>query len=121
MMGADFLEKATQQFEKCWDNGRLDLVAQDLFTRLPTIKSRSFAAVLQGSPSLEKGEKLTLDKVGSALIAMRGHTELARCDDASAELIDAVEANCGIAQGTVEEVHDLAGIVEISVCIGRPK
>ena len=28
-MGADFLEKAAPQFEKCWDKGRLDLVTQE--------------------------------------------------------------------------------------------
>jgi hypothetical protein len=113
-MGADFLEKATPQFAKCWDNGRLDLVTQNLFTRLPTTRSRSFAAELQGSASLMKGEKLTIDKIGKTLVATRGHTELAR-----SELIDALEANCGLAQGTVDEVHELAGIVEISICIGR--
>jgi hypothetical protein len=120
-MGADFLEKATPQFEKCWDNGRLDLVTQDLFTRLPTSKSRSFAAELQESASLKKGEKLTIDKLGKILVVTRGHTELARCRDAAPELMDAIEANFGLAQGTVDEVHELAGIVEISVCIARPK
>ncbi len=120
-MGADFLEKATPQFEKCWDNGRLDLVTQDLFSRLPTSKSRSFAAVLQGGVLPKKGEKLTIDKLGKTLVVGRGHTELARCEDAAAQLTEAIESNCGLAQGTVDEVHELAGIVEISVCIGRPK
>jgi hypothetical protein len=120
-MGADFLEKATPQFKKCWDNGRLDLVTQDLFTRLPTSKSRSFAAGLQAAASRKKGEKLTIDKLGEVLVVSRGHTELARCEDAAPELIDAIEANFGLAQGTVDEVHELAGIVEISVCIARPK
>jgi len=120
-MGADFLEKATPQFEECWDNGRLDLVTQDLFTRLPTSKSRSFAAEMRANASLKKGEKLTIDKLGEILVVTRGHTELARCADAAPELIDAIGANCGIAQGTVDAVHDLAGVVEISVCIARPK
>lgn len=118
-MGADFLEKAAPQFEKCWDKGRLDLVTQDLFTRLPTTKSRSFAAELQGSASLKKGEKITVDKVGRVLVVTRGHTELARCEDAASELIDAIEANCGLAQGSVDEVHEMAGVVEISICIAR--
>jgi hypothetical protein len=118
-MGADFLEKAAPHFEKCWDKGRLDLVTQDLFTRLPTTRSRAFAAELQGSASLTKGEKITIDKVGTTLVVSRGHTELARCEDAAAELIEAIEANCGIAQGSVDEVHEMAGVVEISVCIAR--
>jgi Tfp pilus assembly protein FimT len=118
-MGADFQEKAAPHFEKCWDNGRLDLVTQDLFTRLPTTRSRAFAAELQGSASLKKGEKVTIDKVGRKLLVSRGHTELARCEDAASELIDAIEANCGVAQGSVDGVHEMAGIVEISVCITR--
>jgi hypothetical protein len=118
-MGADFLEKAAPQFKKCWDRGRLDLVTQDLFTRLPTTKSRAFDAVLSGSAPVKKGDKVTIDKVGKKLLVSRGHTELARCEDAATELIDAIGSNCGVAQGTVDEVHEMAGIVEISVCIAR--
>jgi hypothetical protein len=119
-MGADFLEKATPTFKKCWDKGRLDLVTDDLLTRLPTIKLRSFAAEMSASGSLKKGEKITVDKHGKALVATRGHTELARCEDSPAELLDAIEANCGMVQGTVDEVHELAGIAEISICVGNP-
>jgi len=96
-MGADFLEKATPSFEKCWDSGRLDLVNADLLTRLPTVKSRSFAAEIGRPGSLKKGDKITVDKVGKSLVATVGHTELARCDS-PAELLDAIEINCGVAQ-----------------------
>jgi hypothetical protein len=95
------------------------VVTQDLFTRLPTTRSRSFAAEMQNSASWKKGEKITVDKVGKVLVVSRGHTELARCEDAASELIDAIEANCGLAQGSVDEVHEMAGIVEISICIAR--
>jgi hypothetical protein len=118
-MGADFSEKTTPTFKKCWDQGRLDLVTEDLFNRLPTAKARSFAAELSESASLQKGEKVTIDKIGNALVATRGHTELARSEDSPAELLEAIEANCGVAQGIVEEVHELAGVVEISLCIGN--
>jgi hypothetical protein len=118
-MGADFSEKTAPTFKKCWDQGRLDLVTEDLFNRLPTAKSRSFAAVVSESGSLQKGEKITIDKVGKVLVASLGHTELARSEDAPVELLEAVEANCGVAQGIVEEVHELAGVVEISLCIGN--
>jgi hypothetical protein len=118
-MGADFCEKAAPRFKKCWDNGRLDVVTKDLFTRLPTTNSRAFEADLIGSASLTKGEKVTIDKVGKSLIVSRGHTELARCDDAPSVMVEAIEANCGIAQGSVDEVHEMAGVVEISICIAR--
>ncbi|MCP1913372.1 hypothetical protein J2R96_005852 [Bradyrhizobium elkanii] len=118
-MGADFLEKAAPQFEKCWDKGRLDLVAQDLFTRLPTTKSRAFEATLLGTAQVTKGEKITIDRVRGGLLVSRGHTELALSEDAPAAVIAAIESNCGVAQGIVEEVHEMAGVVEISVCIAR--
>lgn len=119
-MGADFLQKAAPLFEKCWDRGRLDLVTQDLFTRLPTTRSRAFEAVLLGAP-VKKGDRITIDKVGRGLFVSRGHTELALCEDAPASLLEAIEANCGVAQGIVDEVHEMARIVEISVCIAKPQ
>ena len=120
-MGADFLEKTAPTFQKCWDQGRLDLVTDDLLTRLPTSKARSFAANLSTSGSLKKGDRITVDKVGNALVATRGHTEVARCEDSPAELLDALAANCEVVQGVVDEVHELAEIVEISICIENPK
>lgn len=117
-MGADFLEKTTPSFEKCWDAGRVQLAAADLITRLPVAKSRSFAAGICRRGSLKKGDRVTVDKMGAALVASVGHTELARCDDFPAELLEAVEARCGVVEGTVDEVHETAGIAEISICIG---
>jgi hypothetical protein len=116
-MGADFSEKTTPTFKKCWDTGRLDLVTEDLFRRLPTVKTRSFAAEICGSAVLQKGDKITVDKIGNALVATRGHAELARSENSPAELLEAIEAHCGVAQGVIDEVHELAGIVEISICI----
>lgn len=120
-MGADFLEKTAPTFQKCWDEGRLLLVNQDLLTRLPASKSRSFAADLTGSGTLKKGDKATVEKIGKALVASLGHTELARCEDPPAELVDAINANCGMVQGEVDAVHELAGIVEISICLSQPE
>jgi hypothetical protein len=120
-MGADFLERATPTFKKCWDEGRLQLVTADLLTRLPSSRSRSFAADLSVKGALKKGDKTTVEKIGNALIASVGHTELARCEDVPAELAEAIDANCGMVQGEVDEVHELAGIVEISICVVKPK
>jgi hypothetical protein len=120
-MGVDFIERAAPTFKKCWDRGRLELVNDDLLARLPTTKLRSFDAQMSIAGSLKKGEKITVERIGKALVATRGHTEVARCENAPAELFDAIEANYGIAQGTVFEVHELAGIAEISICVENPK
>ncbi|MGJ4932249.1 hypothetical protein ACQR1I_35465 [Bradyrhizobium sp. HKCCYLS2038] len=118
-MGADFLQKAAPQFEKCWDRGRLALVTQDLFTRLPTTRSRAFEAVLLGRAPVKKGDKFTIEKVKRGLLVSHGHTEIALSEDAPPSLVDAIEANCGVAQGIVDEVHEVAGVVEISVCLAK--
>jgi hypothetical protein len=120
-MGADFLERAAPAFQKCWDEGRLQLVTADLLTRLPTSRSRSFAADLSSEGVLKKGDKMTVEKVGNALVASLGHTQLARCENAPAELAEAIDANCGMVQGEVDEVHELAGVVEISICLTKPE
>jgi len=120
-MGADFLERAAPTFQKCWDEGRLELVNKDLLTRLPASSSRSFAANLSARGVLKKGDKTTVEKVGNALVASLGHRELARCESAPAELVESINANCGMVQGEVDEVHELAGIVEISICLSKPE
>jgi hypothetical protein len=65
---------------------------------------------------LKKGEKYTVEKVGRALVVTRGHVEIARSNNAPAELIDAVEAQGNIAQAVVEEVYDVARVADISLC-----
>ncbi len=115
-MGADFIEKATPTFKKSWDRERLQLATADLFTRLPTSNTRSFAAHISGESALSKGDKLTVEKIRGALVLTRGHTEIARSDNPPLELVQAVEARCGIAQGTVDEVYDAAGVADISLC-----
>jgi hypothetical protein len=81
------------------------------------VKTRSFAAEICGSAVLQKGDKITVDKIGTALVATRGNTELARSENSPAELLEAIEAHCGVAPGVVDDVHELAGVVEISKCI----
>jgi hypothetical protein len=49
-------------------------------------------------------------------VGRRGFTEVARFSSPPSNLLQAVEASCGIAKGTVEQVHDLAGVAEISLC-----
>jgi hypothetical protein len=120
-MGSDFIEKATPTFTKCWDAGKLALAEADLFTKLPSAKSRSFAADVSKQGALKKGDKITVEKIDKTLVATRGHTELARCTEASEELLEAIGASRGIAQGEVTEVHDAAGIAEISICLPRPE
>jgi len=115
-MGADFIEKATPTFKKSWDRARIALATADLFTRAPTGAARLAAAEIVGNAALHIGEHLTVEPQDGGLVALLGNTEVARFIKPSPDLVKAVEESCGVAKGVVEQVHDLAGVVEISLC-----
>ena len=115
-VGADFIEKATPAFRKHWDRARLALATADLFTNAPSCAPRTAAAEIIGSAQLETGDRLTVEMQDGALIARRGHSDVARFTNPAPALVQAVEESCGVAKGTVEQVHGLAGVAEISLC-----
>ena len=115
-MGADFIEKATPTFKKSWDRARRELATADLFTNPPSSAARTAAAEVIGNAQLKVGDRLTVEAQDGALIARRGNTDVARFTNPAPALVRAVEQSCGVAKGTVEQVHDLAGVAEISLC-----
>ncbi|MDR4308495.1 hypothetical protein IHQ68_17895 [Chelatococcus sambhunathii] len=115
-MGADFIEKATPTFKKSWDRARVALATADLFTREPTCAARTAAAEIIGNARLRAGEQLTVEREGEGLVALRGNSEVARFTKPAPELVKAVRDSCGVAKGVVDQVHDLAGVAEISLC-----
>jgi hypothetical protein len=115
-MGADFIEKATPTFKKSWDRARIALATADLFTRAPSGAARLAAAEIIGNATLRVGDHLTVEAQDGGLVALRGNTEVARFTKPSLDLVKAVEESCGVAKGVVEQVHDLAGVAEVSLC-----
>lgn len=115
-MGVEFLEKVSRSCKKSWDRSRVMLGTADLFKREPTCQGRTTAADIIGNSKLSKGDTLVVQKSGESLIARRGNTEVARIDKPQPDQLRAVEASCGVAKGTVEEVHDRARVVEITLC-----
>ena len=115
-VGADFVEKAIRSFKKSWDNGRVMLATADLLTQEPDCKARTFAADIERGWRPTTGENVTVEKEQTSLVVRKGHAEVARTDDPPPALLAAVEQSCGIAKGTVEVVHEVAGVAEISLC-----
>lgn len=115
-MGAEFIRKAAKSFEKSWDRRRVELATADLFTRQPHCAARTAEADVVGNTRLRAGETVTIQATDSGLIAMRDLSVVARFNKPPAELISAVRSSCGIAKGTVEHVHLLSGVAEISLC-----
>lgn len=115
-MGADFIRKAAKSFQKSWDRRRVELATANLFTQQPSCAARTAEADIVGSARLANGDAVTVQATDAGLIAMRGLSVVARFNRPSTELVAAVRASCGVAKGTVEQVHSLSGVAEISVC-----
>ena len=115
-MGADFIEKATPSFKKSWDRARVALSTADLFTRTPECASRTAAADIIDGARLKVGDRLTVEMQGNQMIARQGNNDVAHFINPASELLNAVTTSCGIAKGTVKEIHSIAKVAEISLC-----
>ena len=115
-MGADFIAKAAPSFKKSWDKGRVRRATADLFTRLPECAARSAAGEIIGGAKFSVGDKVVVERAQKGLVGRRGLDEVLRIENPPAELMTAVESSCGVAKGTIEQVHEAAGVVEVSLC-----
>lgn len=115
-MGAEFVRQAARSFKKRWDHGRRMLGTADLFTQQPTSAAASAPFDLGRGADLHPGDHVTVEKSGDCLVARSGLSEVGRNPRPPAELLRAVEQSCGIAKGTVETIHSVAGVAEISLC-----
>ena len=115
-MGAEFIRRAAKTFVKRWDHGRKMLATADLFTREPECGAHSAPFELAQNTELHVGEILTVEKEGGSLVARHGLSEVARSIHPPADLLQAVDRSCGVARGTVENVHAIAHVAEISLC-----
>ena len=111
------LEPTAPSFKKSWDRGRISFATADLFTQSPSRAARLVKGDIIGEVRLKSGDIVTVERGASgALIAKRGLTEVAYINQPTADVVRAVDASCGVARGTVEQVHDLAAVAEISLC-----
>jgi len=115
-MGAEFIRKAAKSFVKRWDHGRKMLATADLFTRQPITAAASAPFDVPGGTALRPGDSVTVERAGDCLIARHGLSEVGRNAHPPADLLRAMDASCGIARGTVETIHTIAGVAEISLC-----
>jgi hypothetical protein len=115
-MGVDFLERAKKTFKRSWDRERVALATPDLLRREPGCAGVTVAGDIAPGAEVGPGEKLTVELAPRGLIARRGLTEIIRMPDAPPQVVEAVRQACGVAVGTVEQVHEPAGVAEISIC-----
>lgn len=115
-MGADLLERAGKTIKRSWDRRRVALATSDLLTKQPECAGRSVVGEIVGGAKLTLGEKLTVEKAEDGLVARRGLTDLVRISQPPADVMRGIEESCGIGVGTVDQVHEAAGVAEISIC-----
>jgi hypothetical protein len=115
-MGAEFIRHAAKSFVKRWDHGRRTLATADLFTLQPNSAAASAPFEVMDGTDLHAGDRVTVERSGDHLVARHGLSEVARNPRPSAELLKAVDDSCGIAKGTVDVMHNVAKVAEISLC-----
>lgn len=115
-MGVEFIRKAAKPFKKHWDKSRRDLATADLFTRQPACAGRSAPFDLQQNVTLHVGDTVMVEAQGATLVARLSLTLVGRTDNPPTTLLRAVQDSCGIAKGTIEHIHSLAQVAEITLC-----
>ena len=115
-MGIEFIRKAAKPFRRLWDEGRKALGTAGLFTEQPTPEGRSAPFDLAPDASLNVGDVVVVEAEGESLIARQRLHEVARIINPPAELLQAVQQSSGVAKGTIDQVHMLSRVAEISVC-----
>lgn len=115
-MGADFIERISHSYRKTMDRARARLATSDLLANETACAARTAVADIVAGQSLQAGEQITVEIENGRMVGRRGLTEVARFSSPPPDLVRAIEDSCGVAKGTVEQVHDIAGVAEISLC-----
>jgi hypothetical protein len=115
-MGVDFIQKSSRTFEKHLDLARAKLGTADLFTRSPMEDRPSFPIKTTPTARLQSGQELTVEVSGESLVFRDVLSVVATVDTPAADMFGAVQGSAGMATAIVQEVHDLSGVAEVTLC-----
>ena len=115
-MGNEFIKKVKGSKNTGWDRGRLAMSQDDLFTRHPECATYAASATMRSGSKLSKGERITVELGDRGLVVVREMSIIGDFKNAPEEMVGAVQSAGGVMNGRVEEVYDLSGQVEISLC-----
>lgn len=114
-MGADFLQRVGKTLKRSWDRGRAAIAETDLTTHPLVSGGRGVAAEIVEGAAMTRGEHLTVEMEGGSLVVRRRLTVVARTDNPSEAVVNVLSQFCNVRPATVSEVHDMAGMVEITI------
>lgn len=115
-MGLDFIRKAAKPFNKGLDQSLVELATPGLFTVQPDCQPRTYAATILGGKVLSCGEELNIRLSDGKVVAQRGIDTVAEIGSPPKDLVEALVKSYGVAQGTVQEVYEMADTAEVAVC-----
>jgi hypothetical protein len=115
-MGIDFIKKAAPFFRKGVDRDRIQLATPTLFTTPPKCEARTYAVRLRQDKSVREGEKLGVRLSGRQILVLRGIDLVGTLNTQNEPLEKALTESFGEACATVQAVHMIARIAEVSLC-----
>ncbi|MCW5829968.1 MAG: hypothetical protein KIT79_11715 [Deltaproteobacteria bacterium] len=114
-MGVDFLRNKTRSFAKSWDRARLRLGTPDLFSIQPEHQPTTVVADLTVKNIPSKLDNVLVRANPDHIGIYVGNEEIGQLVEPSQEILEAIRAGCGIAQGHVEQINPLSRTVEIAI------
>jgi hypothetical protein len=115
-MGLDFITRCTPTFQRSWDQGRQQLVQQDLFTRHPQLRERTYRLSPENGNVVQVGQEVMLRFLDGQLLAFQGHTQVGVFISAPPALVQALqETTHGVACGRVERVHSRSKAADVTL------
>ena len=115
-MGVDFIRRTARSFHKGLDRRRIELASPNLFVHSIRAKPRTYSAQMCSGQRIEAGEKLGVRLEGQLVVAMRGLDPVATISSPTGELLEALADGHREASCVVQEVHEMARVVEIWLC-----
>jgi len=115
-MGADFIDKVKPSFQKRWDRSLIRLRQGDLFDLQQVCKGRALAADYVGTPHLKPGDRVTLRCREQGLVVMHGNVPVGEVSAPEKALFQQVRRSAGIVDATIEEMHPISRVMEVSTC-----
>lgn len=115
-MGADVIERIKGGYKRHLDRAKVELNTPDLLTRVPAQPSQKFRGDKVGVGTVSRGQEVVVRERLGSLVAYDRLTPVATCPDPPEAALRAVVQARGVAAGRIEQIHSVAGVVEIALC-----
>ena len=115
-MGVDFIHQAGKSFRRQWDRGLQSLCTPDLFSRMPQLKERRFAAVPTNGVRLENGRVYDGVLDGSDVVVLQTNQPIARVQRLPLSVQNRIRnEGCGVVLIEVQGVQPISGTADVTI------